>query len=246
MQAEVDEIQASLATAVTAADIATLQAELDGIEADVEDLLVGSGVYTSTLQITNTALLAAAKALGNGINVIAAGLNVAVTADMNMTDLQSVIDKVYNVTGNVTFTNTTAANQTPITFNKLTSATDVNLTQKGAYELKTLVSARTITLGDTYSDDVSKVHLDALTTVTDVFTGTTADAITFDQASAIDLGSLAYYTGGNLSLTTKTGGTLDIASLTDTNSAGTLAPFTLTVAGPASLSLSKLDGDDAA
>jgi len=246
LQAEVDEIQASLATAVTAADIATLQAELDGIEADVEDLLVGSGVYTTTLQITNTALLAAAKALGNGINVIAAGLNVAVTADMNMTDLQSVIDKVYNVTGNVTFTNTTAANQTPITFNKLTSATDVNLTQKGAYELKTIVSARTITLGDTYSDDVSKVHLDALTTVTNVFTGTTEDAITFDQASAIDLGSLAYYTGGNLSLTTKTGGTLDIASLTDTNSAGTLAPFTLTVAGPASLSLSKLDGDDAA
>jgi hypothetical protein len=244
LQAEVDAVQASLATAATRTDIANLQAELDGIEADVEDLLVGSGVYTTTLQITNTALLAAAKALGNGINVIAAGLNVAVTADMNMTDLQSVIDKVYNVTGNVTFTNTTVANQTPITFNKLTSVTDANLTQKGAYELKTLVSARTITLGDTYSDDVSKVHLDALTTVTDVFTGTTEDAITFDQASAIDLGSLAYYTGGNLSLTTKTGGTLDIASLTDTNASGTLAPFTLTVAGPASLSLSKLDGNN--
>ena len=73
------------------------------------------------------------------------------------------------------------------------------------------------------TDDVSKVHLDALTTVTNIFTGSTEDAITFDQADAIDLGSLTYYTGGNLSLTTKTGGTLDIASLTDTNSAGTLA-----------------------
>ena len=243
MQAEVDEVQASLATAATSSDIATLQAELDAIEADVDELLVGSGVYTTTLQITNSALLSAAKALGNGINVISGGLNVSVTSDMNMADLQTVIDKVYNVTGNVTFTNTTAANQTPITFNKLTSASDVNLTQKGQYELKTLVSARTITLSDTYSDDVSKVHLDALTTVTNIFTGSTEDAITFDQADAIDLGSLAYYTGGNLSLTTKTGGTLDIASLTDTNSAGTLAPMTLTVAGPASLSISKLKGD---
>ena len=159
LQAEVDEVQASLATAATSSDIATLQAELDAIEADVDELLVGSGVYTTTLQITNSALLSAAKALGNGINVISGGLNVSVTSDMNMADLQTVIDKVYNVTGNVTFTNTTAANQTPITFNKLTSASDVNLTQKGQYELKTLVSARTITLSDTYSDDVSKVHL---------------------------------------------------------------------------------------
>ena len=246
LQAEVDDIQASLATAATASDIAALQAELDGIEADVEELLVGSGVYTTTLQITNSALLSAAKALGNGINVISGGLNVAVTSDMDMTDLQTVIDKVYNVTGNVTFTNTTSANQTAITFNKLTSATDVNLQQKGAYELKTLVSARTITLGNTYSDDVSKVHLDALTSVTSIVTGSTANAITFDQATAIDLGSLAYYTGGDLALTTKNGGTLDIASLTDTNSAGTLAPFKLTIAGPETVSLSLLDGDGTA
>tara|TARA_B100000902_G_scaffold314235_1_gene304926 strand:+ start:913 stop:4128 length:3216 start_codon:yes stop_codon:yes gene_type:complete len=246
LQAEVDAIQASLATAATATDIATLQAELDGIEADVTELLEGSGVYTTTLQITNSALLSAAKALGNGINVISGGLNVAVTSDMNMGDLQTVIDKVYNVTGNVTFTNTTSANQTPITFNKLTSSTDVNLQQKGAYELKTLVSARTVTLGNTYSDDVSKVHLDALTSVTSIVTGSSANAITFDQATAIDLGSLAYYTGGDLSLTTKNGGTLDIASLTDTNSAGTLAPFKLTIAGPETVSLSLLDGDGTA
>ena len=246
LKAEVDQIQASLATAVTAADIASLEADLAAVQLDVTELLEGSGVYTTTLQVTNSALLSAAKALGNGINVISGGINVTVTSDMNMADLQTVIDKVYNVTGNVTFTNTTAANQTPITFNKLTSATDVNLTQKGAYYLKTLVSARTITLSDTYSDDVSLVHLDALTSVTDIFTGTSADAITFDQADAIDLGSLAYYAGGNLSLTTKTGGILDIASLTDTNTAGTLSPFTLTVAGPASLSITKLLGDASA
>ena len=243
LQAEVDEIQASLATAVTAADIATLQAELDAIEADVDTLVEGSGVYTTTLQVTNAPLLAAAKALGNEINVIAGGLNVVVTSDMDMTDLQTVMDKIYNVTGNVTFTNTTSDNQTAITMDKLTSAQDVNLQQKGPYSLKTLVSARTLTLGNTYSDDVTAVHLDALTTVTNIVTGSTEDEINFDQAAAVDLGSMKYYSGGDLSITTKTGGTLDVGALTDTNTAGTLAPFTFTVAGPASLSLTNFKGD---
>ena len=243
LQAEVDQIQASLATAVTAADIATLQAELDAIEADVDTLVEGSGVYTTTLQVTNAPLLAAAKALGNEINVIAGGLNVVVTSDMNMTDLQTVMDKIYNVTGNVTFTNTTSDNQTAITMDNLTSAQDVNLQQKGPYSLKTLVSAKKLTLGNTYSDDVTAVHLDALTTVTNIFTGTTEDEINFDQAATVDLGSMTYYSGGDLSITTKTGGTLDVGKLTDTNTAGTLAPFTFTVAGPATLALTKFKGD---
>jgi hypothetical protein len=242
LQAEVDQIQASLATAVTAADIAALEADIAAVQVDVTELLEGSGVYSGTLNVTNKALLSAAKALGNGINIISGGLNVTVTSDMDMDDLQGVLDKVFNVTGHVTFTNTLAT-QTAMDFDKLTSADDVNLKQKGQYNLAALTTASDITLHDTYSDDVSSVDLGALTSVTNINTGSTADAITFDQSTSIDLGALAYYAGGDLSLTTKTGGTLDIASLTDTNTAGTLTPFTLTIAGPASLSISKIKGD---
>ena len=242
LQAEVDQIQASLATAVTAADIASLEADLAAVQLDVTELLEGSGVYSGTLNVTNKALLSAATALGNGINIISGGLNVTVTSDMDMDALQTVLDKVFNVTGHVTFTNTLAT-QTAMDFDKLTSADDVNLKQKGQYNLAALTTASDITLHDTYSDDVSSVDLGALTSVTNINTGSTADAITFDQATSIDLGALAYYAGGDLDLTTKTGGTLDIASLTDTNTAGTLSPFTLTIAGPASLSISKLKGD---
>ena len=249
LQAEVDEIQASLATAVTPAQITALETKLAAVQTDVTELLEGSGVYTQTLQITNQALLAAADALGNGINVISGGLNVNVTSDMNMTTLQNVINRVYNVTGNVTYTNALTTTQTAVTFDKLTSAADIQIEQKGAYSFATLTSASDIWLGDDNSDDVSSVNLAALTTVDNINTGesdavSTADGIVFDQATSIDLGAMTFYTGGDLTFTTKTGGTLDIASLTDTNAAGTLNPFTLTVTGPASLTLTKLKGDD--
>ena len=249
LQAEVDDIQASLATAVTPAQITALETKLAAVQTDVTELLEGSGVYTQTLQITNQALLAAADALGNGINVISGGLNVAVTSDMNMTTLQNVINRIYNVTGNVTYTNALTTTQTAVTFDKLTSAADIQIEQKGAYSFATLVSASDIWLGDDNSDDVSSVNLAALTTVDNINTGesdavSTADGIVFDQATSIDLGAMTFYAGGDLTLTTKTGGTLDIASLTDTNAAGTLNPFTLTVTGPASLTLTKLKGDD--
>jgi len=249
LEAKVAEVEAAVALAADADDIAALQAELTAIDADLAELLEGSGVYANTLQITNQALLAAADALGNGINVISGGLNVAVTADMNMTTLQSVINKVYNVTGNVTYTNALTTAQTAVSFDKLTSAADISVEQKGAYSFATLSSASDIWLGDDNSDDVSSVDLSALTTVDNVNTGesdavSTADGVVFDQATSIDMGAMAFYTGGNLTFTTKTGGTLDIAALTDTNSAGTLNPFTLTVTGPASLTLTKLKGDD--
>ena len=251
LEAKVAEVEAAVALAADADDIAALQAELTAIDADLAELLVGSGVYTTTLQITNQALLAAADALGNGINVISGGLNVAVTSDMNMTTLQNVINKVYNVTGNVTYTNALTTAQTAVSFDKLTSAADISVEQKGAYSFATLTSASDIWLGNDNSDDVSSVDLGALTTVDNVNTGesdavATADGIVFDQATSIDMGAMVFYTGGDLTFTTKTGGTLDIASLTDTNAAGTLNPFTLTVTGPASLSLTKLKGDDKA
>jgi hypothetical protein len=243
LQAEVDAIQASLATAVTAADITALESDLAALQLDVTELLEGSGVYSGTLNVTNKALLQAAVALGNGINIISGGLNVVITSDMDMTDVQKVVDAVYNVTSHVTYTNALTTAQTAVTFDKLTSADDITIKQKGAYSFDALTTAGDITLDDTYSDDVSSVNLGALTTVTNINTGSTADAITFDQADSVDLGSLAYYAGGNLSLTTKTGGTLDISSLTDTNTAGTLAPFTLTIAGPQTLSISKIKGN---
>jgi outer membrane murein-binding lipoprotein Lpp len=252
LQAEVDQIQASLATAVTAADIATLQAELDGIEADVDELLVGSGVYTGTLQITNTALLAAADALGNGINVISGGVNISVTSDMNMTTLQSVVDKIYNVTGNVTFSNAlSTVPHTAVTFNKLTSAADIQVEQAGPYSFDALVSASDIWLGNDNADYVTEVDLGALTTVDGIDTGesdaiTSADTVDFDEATNIDLGAITFYVPGDLSITSKTDGTVDVGSLTDTNAAGTLNPFKLSVTGAKSLSLSSLKGDGGA
>ena len=72
---------------------------------------------------------------------------------------------------------------------------------------------------------ISSVNLAALTTVDNINTGesdavSTADGIVFDQATSIDLGAMTFYAGGDLTLTTKTGGTLDIASLDDVDADG--------------------------
>ena len=65
-------------------------------------------------------------------------------------------------------------------------------------------------------------------------------SINFPSATDIQLGSLAVYTDA-LSITTKKGATLDIAALDDLNTAGTAVDMSLTVSGPATLSISGWD-----
>jgi hypothetical protein len=80
--------------------------------------------------------------------------------------------------------------------------------------------------------------MSALTSVTSFNTGT-VNQLHLTSATNVDLGALPRY-GTALSIQTKKGATLDIAALDDVNTAGTLAAMTLTLNGPASVSLSKI------
>ena len=156
MQTEVDEIQASLATAVTAADIATLQAELDGIEADVDELLATSNIYTGDLTISSASTLDAAVAQGNNINIVNGAVTITHGATLDATKLQSVIDKIFTVTGAYSYTASTT-NVTAMTHTKLASTGDLTLKVNGPIDARALVTAGTITLDDSYT--VSYTHL---------------------------------------------------------------------------------------
>jgi protein tyrosine phosphatase (PTP) superfamily phosphohydrolase (DUF442 family) len=243
LAAEVDAVQASLATAATASDIATLQAELDAIEADVDELLATSNVYTKDLTITSAATLDAAVALGNNINIVNGTVTISQTAAMDATKLQSVIDKIFTVTGNYTYS-AAATSVTPMTFDKLASATDITLTVNGPISAKALVSAGTVTLNTTYTSKVTGVDFGLLTSVTNLKTGSTNDAISFTSATNVDLGSLANYPGYGsdygLTITTKKGATVDIASLDDVSATGTATDVALTINGAKDVNISNI------
>jgi hypothetical protein len=243
LQAEVDEVQASLATAATATAVAALQAELDAIEADVDELLATSNVYNKDLTISSAAGLDAAIALGNNINIVNGTVTISQTTAMDATKLQSVIDKIFTVTGNYTYS-AAATSVTPMTFDNLASVADLTLTVNGPVSAKALISAGTINLISTYTSKVTGIDLGALTTVTNLETGGTDDTISFASATNVDLGSLANYPGVDddygLTILTKKGATLDISSLDDVSAAGTATDVALSITGPAVVNISKI------
>ena len=244
LQTEVDDIQASLATAVTAADIATLQAELDGIEADVDELLATSNIYTGDLTISSASTLDAADAQGNNINIVNGTVTITQTATMDATKLQTVIDKIFTVTGNYTYTAGTT-NVTAMTHTKLASTGDLTLKVNGPIDARALVTAGTLTLDNAYISKVTSINLDLLTTVTEIQTDSGGtDNIVFTSATDVQLGALASYPGAGsdygLTITTKADATLDIGSLDDVKTDGTAAPVALTLNGPKDVTISNM------
>ena len=239
LAAEVDAVQASLATTSTAAAVATLQAEIDAIEADVDELLAGSNIYNANLTISSASTLDAAVALGNNINIVNGSVTITQSATMDATALQSVIDKIFTVTGNMVY-RAGGTTVTPQTFNNLASTGDLTLRVNGPISATSLVTAGTITLETTFTSKVTGVDFSLLSSVTDITTGSTADSVNFSQATNVDLGSLVVYTDA-LSITTKKDATLDIAALDDLNAAGTAVDMSLTVNGPKDVTITGWD-----
>ena len=244
LETKVNAVQASLAGTATASAVATLQAEIDAIEADVDELLATSNIYTGDLTISSSSTLDAAVAQGNNINIVNGTVTITQSATMDATKLQSVIDKIFTVTGNYTYTAGTT-NVTAMTHTKLASTGDLTLKVNGPIDARALVTAGTITLDDSYISKVTSIHLDALTTVTELQTDSGGtDNIVFTSATAVDLGSLAVYAGAGsdygLTITTKADATLDIGSLDDVKTDGTAAPVALTLNGPKDVSITNM------
>ena len=244
LETKVNAVQTSLAGAATASAVATLQDEIDAIEADVDELLATSNIYTGDLTISSSSTLDAAVAQGNNINIVNGTVTITQSATMDATKLQSVIDKIFTVTGNYTYTAGTT-NVTAMTHTKLASTGDLTLKVNGPIDARTLVTAGTLTLDDSYISKVTAIHLDALTTVTEIQTDSGGtDNIVFTSATAVDLGSLASYPGDGsdygLTITTKADATLDIGSLDDVKTDGTAAPVALTLNGPKDVSITNM------
>ena len=139
--------------------------------------------------------------------------------------------------GTFTYNSGSATGFTP-TFDEMVAATVLTLTPAGPVSFKKLASATDVTITTTYSTKITSVDMNALASVSSFNTGS-ANELHVTSATNVDLGSLPRY-GTSLSIQTKKGATLDIAALDDVGTTGLIAPITLAINGPASVSLSKI------
>jgi len=242
LQAEVDAVQASLATAATASAVAALQTEIDAIEADVDELLSTSNIYSTAISVSSASTLDAALALGNKLNILNANATITVTAAMDQTKVQTLVNRMNTLTGNLVFN---SSSTTETTFNNLTSAADITMNQKGGYQMKALTSAANITLNDQYEANISIIDMRALASVTTITTSGETDAgVQFDQATEVHLSKLTRYPGSQLTIITKKGATLDMPLLDDLNTLGVYEETNLTLNGPAAYTSSLMQDSD--
>ena len=243
LQAEVDAIEAAIATTATAAEVTALQASLTALEADLDGLLVSNNVYSTAITVNSAASMASALALGNKVALMNAAVTITDDATIADTDIQTFIDRIKTMNGAFTYDSGSATGYAA-TFDELTAATSLDITQAGDISFKKLASATTINITTSYSTKITSFDMGALTTMTSIASGAdgseTANTLTLGSATNVDLGAMTRY-GAALTITTKKGATLDIASLDDVNAAGTQTDITLTLSGPGSVTLSKID-----
>jgi hypothetical protein len=236
LQAEIDLIEAQIASTATAAEVAALQTSLTAVEADLADLLVSNNVYSTAITVNSAASMASALALGNKVALMNAAVTITDDATIADTDIQTFIDRIKTMNGTFTYSSGSATGYAA-TFNELTAATVLDITQAGAISATKLVSATVVTITTSYSTKITGFDMGALTSVTSIASGTdgseTSHTLALSSATNVDLGALARY-GSAFTITTKKGATLDIAALDDKDAAGLQSNITLTLNGPAS------------
>jgi hypothetical protein len=240
LQTEVDAVQASLVGISTATAVSTLQTEIDAIEVSLQELLDATNIYDTAISVTSASTLDAALALGNKVNILNAAATFTVTTAMDQAKVQTLVNRIHTMTGDLTFN---SSSTTETTFNNLTSAEAITMNQKGGYQFGTLTSAAAITLNDQYEANITgTIDFGDLVTVTSFTTSGETDAgIQFDQATELDLGSLVRYPGTQLTIITKKDATLTMPLLDDLNLLDVYEATHITMTGPKSFTTTLLD-----
>ena len=231
-------LQASLANAATAAEVAALQTALTAAQLDLTELLKSNNVYSDNLVINSAATLAVAKSLGSKLAIINGNVTITQSSSLSAADLQEVLDVMITITGDLSYS-MVVNSSTQATFDNLTSVGDLTLDVSGDINFPLLENATVVTLNDTHKNYVTSVEFPVLAAVESFYTGTTADAIDFPKATAITLSALANYEGvaSDLTIGGKLNFVLDLAALTSKKASGAKNAIDLTVKGAAELSL---------
>jgi hypothetical protein len=226
----VETLQASLANAATAAEVAALQTALTAAQSDLTELLASNNVYSNDLTINSQATLDVAKSLGGKLAIINGGVTITQSSSMSATDLQAIVDVMVTVTGSITYT-MDVNGSTQAVFNNLTSVGGLNVDVSGAINFPELQNAGAIVLEDTHKNYVTSVEFPKLSKVTSFATASAANTISFSKATAITLTELANYANSSLTLSGKLDFVLDLGKITSKTAAGVKNAIHLTISG---------------
>jgi len=242
IDAAVADLEAATANAASAEDVQAIQDGVTANQDSLAELLSQSAVFQGNVVVNTPATLDAYEAMGTGLGIVNGYVDIDVSASMDITKVQSLVNLIKVTTGDYAYT-ALADVETEVTFSNLAGTASLTLDQEGGYMLENLESATKIVLDDDSSADI--IHLGKLTSVTSLSDGSGDGTFTFSKATELHLTSLPRSPHTALSLGVDEGGVIDISALTDTTVAGKAAKLNLTIDGPDNLTISTLSGDKA-
>jgi hypothetical protein len=201
--------------------------------------LANSSVFNGSVLINSVATLNAFHAMGSTLNIVNGGVDITVSADMDIVKVQEVVDQLLTITKDFSYT-ASAAKIAEVTFTNLSGVQSITVDQEGGYRFPALVSATNISLGTTYSSKVAVIDFGELTSVTK-FSSTADHQVHFSKATNFHITKLPRY-GASLSVLLDEGSTFLMDALKDVNAAGTVSALALTIEGPTAMTISSLDG----
>ncbi|MDA9157214.1 hypothetical protein N9N98_01065 [Flavobacteriaceae bacterium] len=244
IQSDIEAIETAVADVASSADVEALQESVDASQEDLDELLANSSVFTGDVTVNSVATLDAFHAMGSSLAIVNGNVDIDVDTEMDIVKVQELVNQFLTVTKDLDYT-AGASTIAEVTFDNLTGVQTVTLEQPGGYVLAALKSAQKIYLSDKYKGSVDVIDFRSLTSVASIGTDSyTNNKIDFNKAAEIHLTALPYYTPGSLELIGKKGGVIDITALRDVDSNSEQADLDLILNGPASVTISELDGED--
>ena len=238
IQADITAIEAAVADVASSEEVSDLSDQVASSQEDLDELLTSSNFFSGDLTINSVSTLAFAQTLGEKLAIINGDVTISLSPTMDATIAQEVVDNIGTVVGDFDFSSTTSA-VTALTFDNISGTGDLSVDQAGPYSFAGLTSAGAITLGTSSAAKVTVVNLEALTTVTSIATGATANAISFAKATNIHLTALTRY-GAALTLLGDDDSTILIDNLTSTDVNGLESSLALSITGATSVDFSKI------
>ena len=131
-----------------------------------------ANVFQEPLQITSVNDLDAAFDLGNKINIVNSTVTITLTADMDAAELQTVIDRIYTINGNLDYTDNTSGSSMS-TFDNLTTVENLTLgSVEGAISFARLHTAEVVIIEEAVNEDneglVTSLSMPILNSITSI------------------------------------------------------------------------------
>jgi len=240
---DVSDLDTALGEVADSVDLTTIESEVEGLNAEVEELLELNQIFTGTLTIKTEGQLSAALEYGNKVRIVNGSVDIEVSTQMNRDSVQVVVDRIRTITGDLDYVSE-AATISETTFDQIIGVSNIYVKQSGGVSFSNLGSALNVTLDDAYESKVAHVNFPALESVsafvTKSGTALATNTIEMTNATNIDLGELEKYTNATLTIKMKKGesSVLDIASLEDKDALDAQTDYSLSITGPNDVNLS--------